>query len=205
MQKVSEPMKKTFLAAIIFSATLGHAIAQAPSMSFTGPTNWTPGTQITLSASLTYTGFDALAFTYWLQTNPAVAPFLSITNLSHFTFPMGYTGPYPILFHASGGEDVDLGGGAVNATNIKAIAPGTYHVTDITFSLAPGAPVGDYMLLTSNTPPRVSQITDIDFNDHNIAQSSFAFHVVPEPSTLALFGLGAASSVLIRRRRKSAE
>lgn len=109
-------MKKILLVMTILAVTLGQAFSQSPTLSFTGPTSWTPGTSITLSVDLTYTGFNAVGLSYWLEINNALAPFLSITNLTHFTFPIGNTvGPFPIVFNPGGNgfaaENVDLGGG----------------------------------------------------------------------------------------------
>lgn len=193
-------MKKALLlAAVCFTIVTTSTFAQ--SISFVGPTNWTPGTSITLSVNLTYTGFNALGLTYWLETNNALAPFLTITNLTHFTFTDGgYTGPYPIAFVPGGNgfaaENGDLGGASMNS-----VPPGTYHITDITFSLAGGVPVGMYVIRSATTSPHASEISDTDFNDHNIPQSDFVFNVVPEPGTFALLGLGLVGGSLFLNRR----
>jgi hypothetical protein len=60
-----------------------------------------------------------------------------------------------------------------------------------------------YTLRTSTTSPHASEVSDTDFNDHNIPESDFVFNVVPEPGTFALIGLGiAGGSLFINRRRK---
>lgn len=200
-------MRKILLVVIILAVALGRAFSQSPTLSFTGPTSWTPGTSITLSVNLTYTGFSSYGFSYWLETNNALAPFLTITNLSHFTFPGGYSGPYPIAFNPGGNgfaaENVDLGGAISDPTTQPAIPPGSYHVTDITFSLASGAPIGMYVIRTSTTSPHNSQVSDTKFNDHSIPESDFVFNVVPEPGTLALLGVGVVGGgFLVNRRRR---
>lgn len=199
-------MKKTLLTAIICATTVISPLfgQQTQTMSFSGPTQWTPGTPVNLDASLTFSGYNAIALSYWLEVPNAIAPYLEITDIQYFTWS-SQPPPLPIPFNSTDGADggymaepSDLGAGG-NST-----APGTYHVTTVTFSLAAGAPNGSYTMLTTSLFPRQSLVTDTDFNDNHPINppGTFVFQVVPEPSTLALLGLAAmGSAVLIYRRR----
>ncbi len=200
-------MKKALLVALI---TLAAAVTplraqQSASLSFSGPTTWTPGTSITLSVQDAYSGFGGGSWgsSYWLQVSSAVAPSLTITGLTYFPpFPNGYPGPFPILFNVAGepgftGEAPDLGAGANGL-----VPDGSYHITDITFALAANAPAGTYTLLTTTASPRGSIQVTSDFNDAPLPQASFVFTVVPEPSTLALIALAAASASIVAYHRR---
>ena len=157
------PMKRLLLVVTILAVTLGRAFSQSPTVSITGPTAWTPGTSITLSVNLTYTGFNAVGLSYWLETNNALASFLTITNLSHFTFPVEDTPDLIRLYlfrvaMASRAQTWILEGWSLIRT--ESVPPGSYHITDITFSLAAGAPVGMYTLRTSTESPHASEVSD---------------------------------------------
>src|SRR2546423_10762884 len=181
------------------------------SVAFSGPTNWTPDTVITLSVNLTYGGYTSPGYSLWLEVQNAVAPFLSIVNYINFA-PFNDPGQHftPVPFNSSVGAtagnmtDRDDMGDGTNPVTFE--PPGTYHAVDITFMLDAGAMSlnGQTFTLASTTQhPKISEVSDSDFNDNAIPRATFTFTVVPEPSTLALLGIGAfGSGVLIFRRRR---
>lgn len=194
-------MKRTLLIALIGLTSACCAFAQgSASLSFSGPSTWVPGTSVTLAGQDTFSIGGSYGFSFWLQVNTSLAPFLTITNIVYYP-PFGGTNPpFPILFNIAGdsgftGEAPGLGGGAQGL-----IPDGSYHAMDITFALAAGAPVGTYTLRTTTASPRGSIQVTSDFNDFPLPQASFVFNVVPEPSTLALIMFAAAGASLVAYR-----
>ena len=210
-------MKRTMLVALVslnWVTSSLHATIQ--NLSFSGPMTWTPGTSVVLAVQDTYSGYGAGSYgsSYWLQLNTSLAPFLTITGLVYYPpFPIGYNGPFPILFDSTAGSDpgfscetADLGAEPNPPFEPAAGAPvpdGSYHITDITFALAAGAPAGIYTLRTTTASPRVSVQIGSDSGHAPFPQASFVFNVVPEPSSLALIALTSiGAGVMAYRHRK---
>lgn len=213
-------MKRTLLIALIgltFVATSLFA-QTSQTLSISGPSGWVPGTTVTLSVYDTFTGYDAIGLSYWLMVSNAIAPSLTITSVTYFTFPFGNNiGTFPFSFNSSSGadpgfmstttNDTPAQSGDLGATGngpIQPPPPGVpWHITDVTFALAANAPIGTYTLRTTIASPRASLQVDSAFGEYAFPQASFVFNVVPEPSTLALIALtGMGAGVLAYRRRK---
>jgi PEP-CTERM motif len=200
-------MTKTILTAIICAFTTTTAVfgQHQQSITFSGPAEWTPGAKVTLDVFLTI-NYEADGLAYWLEVPNALAPFITITNI---VSPPNGPPPYPIRFNSTSGassgymlETYGLG----EPVGPPEIPPGTHLVNTITFSLAAGAPLGAYSLLTTSHSPRISEVSDSDFNDNNIIPPGmFVINVVPEPGTLALLSVTVVGSGVLSCRRRTAK
>jgi|ERR1043166_6071895 hypothetical protein len=179
------------------------------SLSFSDPGLVPPGTTFNVSVTLSYSGYSAFGLSYWLEVPNALAPFLRVTGATYFTFadpnqpiPVGGS-PFdggPGLGASSGFmlERTDLGG-SVPAPKYPMVPPGTYHITDLQFTLLSGAPNGMFAVQSTTHSPRVSEVADTDFNEDNIPAASFVLRIgaIPEPGTLSLLSVVIVGSGLI--------
>lgn len=213
-------MKTTALIALIgLTTVLSSLYAQTTQhLTITGPPTWTPGTSITLNVTDTFHAFGGGSYglSYWLQVNSALAPFLTITGASYFSFNDPNYAPiptFPVGFTDTSGADAGFlttrePTGQMRTVDLGATGgltqDGTIHVTDVTFALAANAPAGTYTLRTTTAGTRPSLQVTSDFGDAYFPQASFVFTVVPEPSTLALLCLASlGAGVMAYRRRRS--
>lgn len=210
-------MKKILLITLVGLTTAINSLCATQTLSITGPTDWTPGTSITLSVTDSYSGFGIGSFglSYWLEVSSALAPFLTITGVTYFnpftdanyapapTFPVGFTdtsgadaGFLTTREPTGQMRTVDLG---ATSYPFVPVPDGTYHITDITFFLAAGAPFGFYQLRTTTASPRSSVQVTSDFGEAPFPQAVF---FIPEPSTLALLGVAAIGTGIVAYRRR---
>jgi len=200
---------------LLIGLTMNSLHATIQTLSIAGPAPWTPGTSITLSVTDTFNGFGVGSYglSYWFEVSAALAPFLTITGATYFTFTdPNNIGTFPFSFNSTSGADsgfmttTTANGqtGDLGATSqpLIPIPDGTVHVTDVTFALAANAPIGTYTLRTTTANPRGSIQVTSDFNDAPFPQASFVFTSIPEPSTLALISLAGLTAAFIAYQRR---
>jgi hypothetical protein len=205
-------MKKTLLITTIICGMMavgaGTAFSQSQSMSFSpSGNNFHPGDTFTLDSFVTFSGYNAVGMSYWLELAGGTQSFFTITAETWLTFtdPTQPGEPNPFDFAMTSGIDAgmfathnDLGG-TTNPPDV--VTPGTYQVSHITLSISGSAAPGTYTFFTTTTNPRPSVVSDSNFNDNNIPRESFSITIVPEPSTLALLALAGAGLGVVYRRR----
>lgn len=212
------------LSAAAFAQSQSIALYTSGSMSQTSGTFGSSGT-FSLDVYVTFTGFTANGLSFWLQTQNAFAPSITITNEQYFTFTDPNDGPAPGSMtpfnnkgftHASGNNtgmlsDQDLSPnpqtgtltpGDLGATGAGQTA-GTYKVATITFTLS-GAPNGTFTLGTTTLNPKASTLSDTAFAGHSLPNATYTVSIVPEPSTIACLvcGVGVLGATFARRNRR---
>jgi hypothetical protein len=207
------PMKKTLLITTIICGMMaaGTAFSQhTQSMSFVpSGTIFNQNDTFTLDSFITFSGYNAVGISYWLEVAGGTQNFFHITAETQILFPDATQPGWPNEFNFPMTNGVDAGmfatsndlGATDNPPNF--VTPGTYQVSHISFSITGAAP-GIYTFFTTSTIPRPSILSDTNFNDNPFPQASFTITVVPEPTTFALLALvvgGAGLGLLAYRRR----
>jgi hypothetical protein len=155
---------------------------------------------------LTFFGYSAVFFDYWLETAPGTQSFFHITAETYLTFTDPTQPGWPNNFDFPMTNGIDAGFFATHndlgADNVPLIGvpPGTVQVSQITFSITGAAP-GVYTFYSTSTSSRPSTVTDTNLEANLIPRASFTITVVPEPSTFALLVLTGAGLGLIAYRR----
>ncbi len=219
-------MKKLLLTAACLVTLTSFALGQTQTITFddnvgtadAGTYNSTDTFSFDVNLTLsgwTGAGLTAAGLSYWLQVPTALAPYITITSNTYFTFTDSINPGVPKTFTDTGGANPgylsdkgpsDLGDlGAITNDMSEEIQDGMYKMTTVTFSLS-GAPLGTYDLLTTNLGGKASEVNDTSFGTHFIPTGTYHIAVVPEPSTWSLVvlgGLGAVGLTTLQRRRRA--
>src|SRR5438132_14108057 len=104
-------MKKPLLITLIGLTSVCSVFAQERAALFvTGPSSWVRNTKVILAIQDKYFNLGgSYGFSYWLQVDTTIAPFVAINGLRYFPpFNAGYNGPLPIYFDQDGVDSADL-------------------------------------------------------------------------------------------------
>jgi hypothetical protein len=154
---------------------------------------------------LTFSGYDAVGLSFWLETATAFAGNLSITGVTYGTvFPdpnqiVPDPAPFDVLAGASPGfftEARDLGSTADPPYEKNAVSPGTYLVAHVSFAITNAAP-GNYVIQLTSLLPRKSEVSDTDFQHNPLPAAQYFITIVPEPRPAALVGCATAIGLAV--------
>ncbi len=168
---------------------------------------YTPGSSFTFSISLVFVPAGSLTnlegLSYWLQQNQA-SPFNFAITLrdvtgSQFTALQTPSLTYPQNLVPSNANDL----GALLPGNTGLTTPGTYFIANLTISINAGTAPGVYTLQNVTSGGK----TAFAFNDSGtgtaIPAAAYTVTVIPEPTSLALAGVGLTGLLLFTLRRRS--
>jgi hypothetical protein len=175
-----------------------------------------PGSVFSLDTYITFTGFTSVGLSYWLEAQTTgLAANLTLNNESYFQNWDANGSGTNNLFTSGTGVDAgylretrDLGSTSNfdSGNALDPLAPGTYKVSTLNFTLGAGIAPGTYLLRTTTLTPVPSEINDNAFGTHNVTSSFYTITVVPEPSTWSLVAIGAVGAVgfsILRRRQRA--
>lgn len=156
------------------------------------------GQVITFDIQISFTNppADAAGISYWFETGALSSGYFSLTSRNLGASPFSVLAvpiSSPELLDPQ--TNTDLGG--LTSSNLT---PGTYFVATVSFSVNPGAQLGNYVIENTTTGGMTSVLSDGVGTAFPISQAQYHVHIVPEPPSAALL-LPAAALLAFRRKK----